>query len=343
MSDGINPHISRKKRAYRPIADYLEGLQKGDRFALSEVLTIIENNNPATQLLRDELLGSITAADSAGSLRIGMTGSPGAGKSTLIEQLGQHYLSQGKKVAVLAIDPSSIRTEGSILGDKTRMPMLSNHENAFVRPTASATHLGGVSKTTQESIAICEKAGYNVIIIESVGVGQSEVELAALVDIYGVVLLPGGGDDVQGIKRGIIEMADFLVINKADGDRAALAKQSQRDFAGSVALFPHDLPEWKTPVLTASALLAEGITDIATTISDFITIGKKGSYFINRRKAQEANYLRQQVKLLVTNKVESLLQQIKNSAPSALPDTDDRSIFALSQEIISKIASKLEE
>lgn len=343
MADSINPNIIRKKRKLRTAADYLSGLARGDRFILSEVLTIIENNQVDTHIIRDEILASITVNDAAHSLRIGITGSPGAGKSTLIEQLGLHYISEGHKVAVLAIDPSSIRTEGSILGDKTRMPLLSTDTNAYIRPTASATHLGGVSKTTQESIAVCEKAGYDVVIVESVGVGQSEVELAELVDVYGLVLLPGGGDDIQGIKRGVVEMADFIVINKADQERIQLAKQSRRDFQGSVALFPHELEGWTPPVLIASALEGHGIDAIAVTIAEFVGKGKAQGYYEQRRAAQEANYLKNRIHQTIANQVQLIYDKMKKADEMALQVEDHRSIFAKIQLIVSQIQSKLEE
>jgi len=340
MSKGINPNIKRQKKSDKSAEEYFRKLTTTDRYNLSDVLTIIESHTAIKQKLAQEILSLITDS-STDTLRIGITGSPGAGKSTLIEQLGLAYIAQGKKVAVLAIDPSSTKSEGSILGDKTRMTQLSNHSDAYVRPTASATHLGGVSKTTSESIAICEQAGYDVIIIESVGVGQSEVALADLVDVYVLVLLPGGGDDVQGIKRGVVEMADILLINKADGDRISLAKQSKKDFEGSVRLFSHELSEWSPPVLPISALQAEGIEDLLEEIGQFISIGKSNKYFSERRENQKSTYIKDQVTRYIEQLIESkydINAMIHNHAISG----KSPSVHQLTQRIISDIAKKLE-
>ncbi len=340
MADGINPNIRRKKRSLKDTKYYLEGLERGDRYVLSEVLTVIESTTAQQRTQSLQILNTITSEDSNTTIRIGITGSPGAGKSTMIEQVGLHYISKGKKVAVLAIDPSSVRTDGSILGDKTRMPLLSTHEDAYVRPSASAAHLGGVSRTTRESIAICEKAGYDIIIIESVGVGQSEVELADLVDVYVLVLLPGGGDDVQAIKRGVVEMADLLVINKSDGDREQIAKHSQRDYRGSMIHFPHSLEGWQPPVMLTSALTGVGIEALCGDILKFVKSGKETDYFDKRRESQDGIYLKSQIRRYIESKVEKEYMELIKSSPSDSRDSSVISIFKFTQDILEELAKK---
>jgi len=339
MSNGINPNINHKKRKQKTAVEYLNGLASGDRYLLSEVLTIIESNAPDKSVLADKILSQITDKDSIGTLRIGITGSPGAGKSTLIEQLGLHLIGEGNRVAVLAIDPSSSKTDGSILGDKTRMPLLSAENNAYVRPTASATHLGGVSKSTREAIAVCEKAGYNIILIESVGVGQSEVELSNLVDAYVLLLLPGGGDDIQGIKRGVVELADIIAINKADGERIALAKNSKKDYGGVIKLFPHDLNGWSPKVLITSALENIGIEELWKTISEYISLSKEEGYFKTRRKEQGELYIKGQIHHFIEQMVtKDLLPEEKENYEN---QEDSTSLFRRTRTILDGIAKKM--
>lgn len=338
MNNGINPHITRKKRPEKSLEAYLEGLAAGDRYILSEVLTIVESTAPSHEAMAQQILATVSPTDSSDTLRIGITGSPGAGKSTLIEQLGLHLVAQGKRVAVLAIDPSSTRTDGSILGDKTRMTQLSNTDLAYVRPTASATHLGGVSRTTKESIAICEKAGYDIILVESVGVGQSEVELAGLVDAYVLVLLPGGGDDVQGIKRGVVELADLLIINKADGDRLPLAKESKKDYAGAIRLFPHELAGYIPEVLLTSALTGDGVDKLWEAVETYVQKSKEAGYFSERRQAQDEAYMKQQV-VHYLQKIVAADELLATS--DYAKDSEQASLFAKTKRLLDSIAQKL--
>ena len=213
---------------------------------------------------------------------------------------------QGNKVAVLAIDPSSTKSQGSILGDKTRMQSLSTNENAFVRPTASANRLGGVAQSTKESIALCEAAGYNIILVESVGVGQSETELADLVDVFLLLLLPGGGDSVQGIKRGIVELADIMVINKYDGDYKQLAEKSRKDFALSSTLFHHDLTGWNVPVSLCSSTEDVGFDTILNHVDSFQEASKANQFFTQKRASQNQKWLSHQIKNLLIHKARQL-------------------------------------
>ena len=307
MAKSINPNLKLKPRSLKTLDEYLNGLQRGDRFYLSEVLTLVESNNPFQRSLGEEILNTLDLS-AKNTLRVGITGSPGVGKSTFIEMLGNHFIEHGKKVAVLAIDPSSSKSQGSILGDKTRMQSLSTNKNAFVRPTASANVLGGVAQSTKESISLCEAAGYDIILVESVGVGQSETELAGLVDMYLLLLLPGGGDGVQGIKRGVVELADMMIVNKYDGEHKLLAEQSRKDFAMSSTLFHHDLPQWRVPVALCSSTKDIGFEKILDHIESFTTMSKEHSFFDNKRNVQDQKWLSRQIKKVLIYKANQLFK-----------------------------------
>jgi len=332
MAKGINPNIKLKPRSLKSADQYLDGLRNGDRFVLSEVLTLIESNNDVHRSLGEEVLNALDLS-STSTLRIGITGSPGAGKSTFIEALGNHFIERGKKVAVLAIDPSSTKSQGSILGDKTRMYSLSTNSNAFVRPTASSNRLGGVAQATKESISLCEAAGFDIILIESVGVGQSETELANLVDLYLLLLLPGGGDGVQGIKRGVVELADMMIVNKYDGDYRLLAEQSRRDFAMSSTLFHHDLDGWTVPVELCSSTQNIGFDKILNKIGSFEALSKKQSFFGKNREAQDQKWLSQQIKKVLVHKASQLFDVHTN----AQKQNGSKSVFNLLQKVTTEI------
>jgi len=333
MAKGINPNIKLKPRPLKDLDQYLDGLSRGDRFVLSEVLTLVESKNSTHRGLGEQILNSLDLSKAESTLRIGITGSPGAGKSTFIETLGNHFIARGSKVAVLAIDPSSTKSQGSILGDKTRMHSLSTNKNAFVRPTASANMLGGVAQSTKESIALCEAAGYDIILIESVGVGQSETELANLVDMYLLLLLPGGGDGVQGIKRGIVELADMMIVNKYDGDYKLLAERSRKDFAMSSSLFHHDLEQWKVPVELCSSTKDIGFDSILDQIDTYTSLSKENSFFNKKRKDQDQKWLSQQIKKVLIHKANQLFEvdtHLQDSAGSS-------SVFKVLQRVSTKI------
>ncbi len=238
---------------------YLQGIRGRDRVVLARAITLVESSRDDDQQLAQELVAALLPF-SGGAHRVGLTGSPGVGKSSLIEALGLYLVHErGRRVAVLAIDPSSVRSGGSILGDKTRMTALAREPAAFIRPTPSLGELGGVARHTRETILLCEAAGYDVVIVESVGVGQSEVTLAQLVDSFVVLLLAGAGDDLQGIKRGILELADVAAITKADGDNAVPARRAQAEFALALRYLRPRNPGWSPTVHTCSALAGEGI------------------------------------------------------------------------------------
>ncbi|WP_291425691.1 methylmalonyl Co-A mutase-associated GTPase MeaB [Deinococcus sp.] len=248
-------------------ADLVGPLLSGQRRALAKAITLTESTRLADEQRAQELLLQLPASPE-GSVRIGLTGVPGVGKSTFIEALGLYLANQGHRVAVLAVDPSSARTGGSIMGDKTRMPQLTVHPNAFIRPSPSGGTLGGVSRRTRETITLCEAAGYDVILVETVGVGQSETHVAAMTDLFVLLTLPNAGDELQGIKRGIMELADLCVVNKADLDpRAATRAQTELRTALTL-LTPHDAP-WRPQALRASALTGEGIAELWAKVQEY--------------------------------------------------------------------------
>jgi len=245
----------------------VDKLLKGDRRSLAKAITLVESTKPADQDEAQKLLETILP-HSGKSFRLGITGVPGVGKSTFIESFGQYLIDKGHKVAVLAIDPSSPVSGGSILGDKTRMEQLSHNDKAFIRPSPSAGFLGGVAQKTRESVLLCEAAGYDFILIETVGVGQSEFEVADMVDFFLVLMLPNAGDELQGIKKGILELADAVIINKADGDSLDMANKSQAQYSSAIHLMRHKA-NWMTRVLTCSALEKKNLNTIHTMITEY--------------------------------------------------------------------------
>ena len=272
------------------VAELKDGILSGDRGALSRAITLAESSRPEDQTKAQELIAELLPK-TGGSARVGLTGVPGAGKSTTIEALGLWLVERGKKVAVLTIDPSSARTGGSILGDKTRMQNLSVSEDAYIRPSPTGGVLGGVARRTREAILLCEAAGYDVVLVESVGVGQSESELADLVDTLCLLLVPGTGDELQGIKRGIMETADVVVVNKADGERVNLAKRARGDFRQAIHMLPPSTPGWETPVLTASALEGTGLAEIWDAVEGHREVLAESGLLAERRSHQKRVWL----------------------------------------------------
>jgi LAO/AO transport system kinase len=239
-------------------AELVAGVAEGDRRALARAITLAESSRSDHRAEADEVLSALLPR-TGGALRLGISGPPGVGKSTFIEALGLHIVAQGLRLAVLAIDPSSRRSGGSILGDKTRMAELSRHPNAFIRPSPGGDQLGGVARRTREAMLLCEASAFDVVIVETIGVGQSEVAVAEMVDLFLLLVSPGGGDELQGIKRGIMELADLVVVNKADGDLAAQAGRSAADYTNAVHLLRPKFEAWHTEVLMCSALELRGI------------------------------------------------------------------------------------
>lgn len=286
----VNPYLNKRpKRKPLPAAsELIEGILKGDVTMLSRAVTLVESIQPAHQAIAQEVIEKCLPY-SGKSRRIGITGVPGAGKSTSIDVFGLHVLKQGGKLAVLAIDPSSERTKGSILGDKTRMEKLSQHHGAFIRPSPSAGSLGGVARKTRETIVLCEAAGYNNIFVETVGVGQSETAVHSMVDFFLLIQLAGTGDELQGIKRGIMEMADGIVINKADGDNIGPAQLAQAQFRSALHLFPPTESGWQPEVLTYSGYFELGIAEVWDMIDRYFAYVDANGY-IERRRHQQARY-----------------------------------------------------
>jgi LAO/AO transport system kinase len=280
--------LSRAKQ--KSVDEFVAGILKGNITFLSKAITLVESTNAKHQQKANEILDRCLPYAN-NSVRIGITGVPGVGKSTFIETFGKHLTAQKKKIAVLAVDPSSSVNKGSILGDKTRMEELVTDKNAFIRPSPSGTSLGGVAQKTRESIILCEAAGFDTIIIETVGVGQSETVVHSMVDFFLLLKLSGAGDELQGIKRGIIEMADAIVINKADGENKQNAKIAKVEFNRALHLYPLKESKWQPKVLTASALHNSGIKKIDAMIADYISLTKESFYFDKKRNEQNKFWL----------------------------------------------------
>jgi LAO/AO transport system kinase len=276
----------KNQRAQRNESNLLSGLVSGSRAALGQAITLIESSNPTDQEIAQQLLRSLPASTQVAK-RIGITGVPGVGKSTFIENFGLQLVEKGYKVAGLAIDPSSSRTGGSILGDKTRMERLSQELNVFIRPSAAGRTLGGVAKHTREAIALCEVAGYDIILVETVGVGQSETLVHGMVDFFLLLMLAGAGDELQGIKRGIMELADTIIINKADGPNEAAAKAARSEYAGALHVFSQRPDQWQPRVLCTSGLTGLGLTELWSQIEAFFVHMQFNGALQQKRKEQE--------------------------------------------------------
>jgi len=274
--------------------DFIDNIIKGNISYLSRAITLIESAKESDKIQAANLLQACLSQTND-SIRIGITGVPGVGKSTFIEAFGSYLTSLGKKVAVLAIDPSSSINKGSILGDKTRMENLSKDKNAFIRPSPAGNSLGGVAKKTKESIILCEAAGFDIILIETVGVGQSETLVNSMVDFFLLLKVAGTGDELQGIKRGIMEMADLIVINKADGDNIKNAELAKKEFERALHLYPIKENKWSPLVTTCSSIQNNGIKNIWIIINDFLKLSKSNNWFQNNRINQNKNWLLQSI------------------------------------------------
>jgi LAO/AO transport system kinase len=296
--DNINPLLLKgrflSKKKERTVEEFVEGILQKDKIILSQAITLIESTVLEHQQKAQEIIAKCLPFAN-NSLRIGITGTPGVGKSTFIETFGQYVIEQGHSVAVLAIDPSSQMSKGSILGDKTRMQYLAVREEAFIRPSPAGDSLGGVARKTRETIILCEAAGFDTIIIETVGVGQSEVAVHSMVDFFLLLLLPGAGDELQGIKRGIVEMADMIAINKADDDKIMAAKQARVAYQNALKLFPTKESKWLAQAVICSALSKMGIAEIWQQITDYQHFTKENSYFFKQRQTQSKYWLQESI------------------------------------------------
>ncbi|WP_339918583.1 methylmalonyl Co-A mutase-associated GTPase MeaB [uncultured Flavobacterium sp.] len=326
-----------KYRKVQPSSDELvTGILSGNITALSRAITLVESTNPDHLLKANEVINACLPHANK-SVRIGITGVPGVGKSTFIEAFGKHLTGLGKKVAVLAVDPSSTISHGSILGDKTRMEELVKDKNAYIRPSASGDTLGGVARKTRETITLCEACGFDTIIIETVGVGQSETAVHSMVDFFLLLKIAGAGDELQGIKRGIMEMADAIVINKADGDNIRKAKLAKTEFNRALHLFPAKRSGWIPTTATCSAITQDGIPDVWETIVQFVELTKGNDYFNVKRSEQNEYWMletiNEQLKLSFYNN--SDIQKLLDSTKKAVQN-GEISPFAAAQILLEK-------
>lgn len=290
----LNPDFKPKK-AKEFAADTLAAdIKNGDLAALSRTITFIESRKAEIRNKGQQILESLLPF-TGNSIRIAVTGVPGAGKSTFIDSLGESMLSKGKKVAVLAVDPSSSVTGGSILGDKTRMAALSESKNAFIRPSPASGSLGGVARKTREAMLLCEAAGFDIVFVETVGVGQSETSVKHMTDFFLLLMLAGAGDELQGIKRGIMEMADLIAINKADGENKMAAERAVKEYKRAISLMPKHPASWKIPVISCSALEKSGMETVWSEIENYLQKVKESGFFNQNRKDQALYWLHEAI------------------------------------------------
>lgn len=332
----VNPYLKRRKRKALPSAgELVEGILKGDITTLARAVTLVESLSPDHQAIAQEVIEKCLP-HSGKSRRIGITGVPGAGKSTSIDVFGLHVLKGGGKLAVLAIDPSSERTKGSILGDKTRMEKLSVHPDAFIRPSPSAGSLGGVARKTRETVVLAEAAGFDVVFIETVGVGQSETAVHSMTDLFLMLQISGAGDELQGIKRGIMEMADMVAITKADGENVGRANMAKAHFISALNLFPMPESQWRPRVYTCSSYEGTGLNDVWCGIEDYIKFTRDNGYFRLNRHRQAKYWMYETIN-------EALKERFYNSpaVEAMIPQSEldvlenRKSSFAAAKELLS--------
>ncbi len=336
----INEKVIAKMKQQRisdiSVGEFVGGILQGNIMILSKAITLIESSLSSHQKIAQEIIEQCLPY-SGKSIRVGITGVPGVGKSTFIEALGMNLIEKGRKIAVLAIDPSSQRTKGSILGDKTRMEDLANHPSAYIRPSASSGSLGGVARKTNETVILCEAAGFDTIFIETVGVGQSETAVHSMVDFFLLLMLAGAGDELQGIKRGIMEMADMILINKADGDNIQKAKNAKVQYENALHLFPLTESGWAPKVETCSALNHEGIETVWASIQDYVTKAQKNGYFEKNRQNQSVQSMMDTIMqklgdgLFQHKEIKALLEVYKEEILS-----NKLSAYIASQKILDK-------
>lgn len=313
MKQSIKPRLDLKKLE--------EGILTGDRVVLGQAITLVESSLDADQEIASSLLQKILPR-TGNTLRIGITGVPGVGKSSFIEALGKHITALGKKLAVLTVDPTSPLTKGSILGDKTRMDVLSKDPLAFIRPTPSSLAMGGVSDKTREAMLLCEAAGFEVIIIETVGVGQSEISVKNMVDFFLLLVLAGAGDELQGVKKGILEIADSVIVTKCDGDNIRPAREALAVYQQSLHVFPQKPSGWKTVAMTTSSRTGEGIDEVWKVILDYQQFAKHSGHFDRNRSLQTIAWFQECFRLLLDADLRKLkeVQQKKKKLEEAVVD-----------------------
>lgn len=322
----VNPYFKRMKPRKLSTSDYMEGITRGDISVLGQAITLVESLLPEDYIQSQEIIEKCLPLG-GNSMRIGITGVPGAGKSTFIEAIGTKVTSLGHKLAVLAIDPSSEKSKGSILGDKTRMETLVHNPKAFIRPSPSAGSLGGVARKTRESVVLAEAAGFDVVFIETVGVGQSETAVHSMTDLFLMLQISGAGDELQGIKRGIMEMADLMAITKSDGENIQRAKLARAHFINALNLFPMPESKWRPRVYTCSSIDGNGLMDVWGGIEDFIKFTRSNGYFYTKRHQQAKYWMYETINetlmdefynnLAVSNSVDSYEDKVLNNQLSS--------------------------
>lgn len=336
----VNPYLKKRQRSLYSVDEFADGILSGNITVLSQAVTLVESSKPEHQEVAQAIIEKCLPY-AGKSLRVGITGVPGAGKSTSIDSFGMYLLSKGHKLAVLAIDPSSERSKGSILGDKTRMEKLSLEENAFIRPSPSAGSLGGVARKTRETIILCEAAGFDYVFVETVGVGQSETAVHSMVDFFLLIQLAGTGDELQGIKRGIMEMADGIVINKADGDNIEKAKMAQRHFANALHLFPLPDSGWTPEVLTYSGYYNLGIAEVWDMVHRYVDFVKQNGFFDQKRNEQSKYWMYESINERLRNdfyqneNIEKLMPRLEAEVLSA-----KKSSFVAAKEALDRYYEK---
>ena len=336
----VNPGFVRKQRPTLSPEQFVEGILARDIAVLSQAITLVESNNPVHYAEAQKIIeGCLPYAGN--SVRIGITGVPGAGKSTFIEAVGGMVVGQEHRLAVLAIDPSSERSGGSILGDKTRMESISTDPRVFIRPSPSAGSLGGVARKTRETVVLCEAAGYDVIFIETVGVGQSETAVHSMVDMFMLLQIAGAGDELQGIKRGIMEMADAIVITKAEGENQRRAELAKRQFENALMLFPTPESGWRPQGFTSSAYTGTGLQEVWNGVGDFLAFVRSNGYYASNRNRQNQYWMRETIdEALRSNfyhnpEIEALLPRYREMVLS-----DRMSSFVAAHELLAKYYGK---
>jgi LAO/AO transport system kinase len=330
----VNPNFVRKRRPELSTEQYVDGILAGDISTLSQAITLVESNNPAHYDQAQQIIEHCLP-HAGRSIRVGITGVPGAGKSTFIEAIGEMVTGREHKLAVLAIDPSSERTGGSILGDKTRMESISVNPRVFIRPSPSAGSLGGVARKTRETVVLCEAAGYDVIFIETVGVGQSETAVHSMVDVFMLLQIAGAGDELQGIKRGIMEMADLVVITKAEGDNLHRAELAKRQFENALMLFPLPQSGWRPQVFTASSRAGTGLVEVWGGVEEFLAYVRGNGFLASNRNRQNEYWMLESINEALKNnfynslRVEELLPRYREMVL-----TDRMSSFVAAKQLL---------
>ena len=310
----------------------VDGVVVGDRTAIGRALTLVESQRPEDRAVAAELLASLMHR-SGSAHRVGVTGVPGVGKSTFIDALGTRLTGAGRRVAVLAVDPTSTLSGGSILGDKTRMPRLANDDSAFIRPSPSTGTLGGVTRTTRECMVVLEAAGHDVVLVETVGIGQSETAVASMVDFFLVLMLPGAGDELQGIKKGVLELADMIAVNKADGDNETRAGEAVRDYSAALRLIRPASPDWTPPVMSCSGLTGEGLSELWERVEDHRRALTASGGWDEQRRAQQLSWMWSTVedRLVAAMRVDPAVHEVLAEAERSVLDGEATPVAAAEQ------------